>query len=227
MDKKESPNTNNKTNDFQLKPSGVGQKISGFMDKVFSVIKFLLGLCLLPFVYSVTVMFFKEFSHIGQSLQNYFWLGMVSLAAFYLFIWEPAIIYAGGQKIIEAIFNFFKPMVKVAPYLVPIYAIIIFVIYEFLSLFSKDPGLLHSFFFLFGFSISLHLICSAKALRGKQTDFLKANYIFGFSFVYIVNVIIVAFFIGFIAKNFSFANFSGSSFQIASDLITAVLKQLF
>ncbi len=233
MEKKESPDI---TDNF--KP-----KMSGLSGKVFGIIKLVLGVCLLPFVYSTSVSFFNEFSLIEKLFQNYFWLGLITLLVIYLFVWEPAIIYAKGQKLLELIFSFFKPLVKVAPYLLPIYTIVLFIVYGILSfVFSAGGGSAFSayggfggkssaptnyFIFLFGFSMGLHLVSSAKTMRSKQGDFLKANYIFGFSFIYIINLFLLAFCLNLIFDKFSFVNFANNSFQIAKDIFSAVFRQLF
>jgi hypothetical protein len=202
-------------------------KSAGLSSRVFSIIKFILGICLLPFVYSSTVSFLNEFTVLEKSLQNYFWAGIISLLILYLFIWEPVIIYAKGQKLLELIFSFFRPLVRVAPYLLPIYTIVLFIIYGVLSLIFKPQDLVNAFLFLFGFSIGLHLVFSAKSLRSKQEDFLKANYIFGFSFLYLINLALLSFALSLIFNAFSFVNFSNNSFQIAKDIFGAIFKQLF
>jgi len=202
-------------------------KSAGFSSRIFGIIKFILGICLLPFVYSTSVSFLNEFAVLEKSLQDYFWTGIISLLILYLFIWEPVIIYVKGQKLLELIFSFFRPLVRVAPYLLPIYTIVLFMVYGVLSLVFKSPDLVNVFIFLFGFSIGLHLVFSAKSLRGKQEDFLKSNYIFGFSFLYIINLAILSFCLSAIINAFSFVNFSNNSFQMAKGIFSAVFKQLF
>ncbi len=113
---------------FGEKESGIKSKIAGFPGRIFSIIKFLLGVSLLPFVYSATLAFLNEASALEKTVNNYFGAGIISFLAIYLFIWEPAIIYYKGQKILAAVFRFFTPLVKVAPHLLPIYTIILFII---------------------------------------------------------------------------------------------------
>jgi len=225
MEKKELPN--NIEGDVKPKASGPSIRISGFSHKIFGIIKFILGICLLPFVYSLTSAFLDEFGLIQSSLQNYFCAGVISLLVIYLFVWEPAVIYAKGHKILELIFNFFKPLVRVAPYVLPIYTILLFIAYELLSLTVKSDWLLEYFIFLLGFSISMHLIFSAKSIRAKKSDFLKANYIFGFALIYIINIMLLSFFLNLIFKEFSFVNFFNTSFQSAKNIFRDVFRQLF
>lgn len=227
MDKKASPKKENQTT----------PKISGLSNKAFGIIKFILGVCLLSFVYSTSVSFLNELSLIEKSLQNIFWFGVITFVIIYLIIWEPAALYIKGQRILELVFVFFKPLVKIAPYLLPIYTVILFILYGLLSLIfsaaggsafgGKSDSLIKYFIFLFGFSMVLHLIFSAKTIRTKQGDFLKANYIFGFSLIYIINLILLAFGLNLIFKEFSLVNFFNNSFQVAKNIFSAIFKQLF
>ncbi|MCX5712778.1 MAG: hypothetical protein NTY47_06960 [Candidatus Omnitrophica bacterium] len=224
FNKKDKLNIKESSSDgFSAKPG----KLSGFYGRMFGVIKFAFGVLLLPFVYSVSASFLNEFSLVPRILQNCFWYGVVSFLMIYLFVWEPVKIYLSGQKILEAIFRFFAPLVKVAPYLLPIYFFICYLVYLILSLFPSVKGLLDYTMFFFGFTIALHLVFSAKTMRGKQGDFLKGNYIFGFSFIYIINVGILAFILNTIFKEFSFVNFSQNSYNISSGIFSGIFRQLF
>lgn len=233
MDKKEFPKENLASKDIAPEVgensliSGVKEKFSALSNWLFGVTKLILGICLLPFVYSATVAFLNQFSLVDKTSQDYFWYGVICLIVIHLLVWEPAKIYSFGHKILELVFNFFKPLVKVAPYLLPIYTITLFVLYIILAVFNKSSELLTVFIFLFGFSISLHLVFSAKTLRSKKGDFLKGNYIFGFSFVYIINVSILAFFLNVIFEKFSFVNYSNQAYQAAGYIFKVIFKQLF
>ena len=224
MDKKElNKKEASKTEGNNLKP----KKMSKFTSGILGAIKLALGICLLPFVYSLTIAFVKELNLIDAKLQFLFWSGAISFLAIYLFIWEPASIYAKGQKIVEVIFQFFQPLVRFAPYLLPVYTIVLFITYALATLVSKSTDLINYFIFLFGFSITLHLVFSAKSIRGKQGDFLKANYIFGFSFIYILNIVLLAVGLSFIFKDFSLANLFSFSYDKASSIFCVVFRQLF
>ncbi|MDD5501282.1 MAG: hypothetical protein PHH57_06335 [Candidatus Omnitrophica bacterium] len=212
-------------------PSGSGgnfsAKISWFSGKAFGVIKFILGLVFLPFVFSTTVSFLNEFRAVDGHLQGVFWAGVISFLLVYLFIWEPAPVYSRGHKLLEVVFRFFKPMVNVAPFLLPVYTILIFIIYGLLQFPIKSTRLLECTMFLIGFSAVLHLVFSAKSIRNKKGDFLKGNYIFGFSFIFILNLALFALGFSLIFKEFSFVNFCNVSFGIAGRIFYAVFKQLF
>ena len=125
-------------------------KISGLSSKIFGIIKFILAVILLPLVYSSVVAFINEFIKIDKGLAQIFYNGIISFLAIYLFIWEPAVIYNKGHKLLEICFSFFKPMVNVAPFLLPIYTILFFIIYGLLALGVKSGWLIEYTLFLVG-----------------------------------------------------------------------------
>ncbi len=213
------------------KKSGISNKISGkvsdFSNTIFGVIKLILGICLLPFVYSSTVALLREFGLVEKVAQDYFWLGVNTFLVIYLFIWEPQVVYLKGQKLLEIIFSFFKPLVKVAPYLLPIYTIVLFVVYGILGPIIKSAEFNKYAIFLIGLSFILHLAFSAKTIQGKKGDPFKATYIFGFSFVYIVDLVILAFCFNLIFKEFSFVSFFNNASAIGKNIFYAGFKQLF
>jgi len=229
MEKKESPKKESvkPAGDIEPKTGSFFRKISVISGRLFGIIKFILGVCLLPFVYSSTKSFLQEFSLVASAGKNYFWSGVITFIVIYLFIWEPAVIYNKGHELLEVVFSFFRPLVKVAPYLVPIYTILLFILYALLSLVIKDAWFLRDALFLFGFSIVLHLVFSARTVRSKKDDFLKANYLFGFSFIYIINIFILACGLSTVFKDFSFVNFGKSAFEAAGSIFHVVFRQLF
>jgi len=213
--------------DFRPKGHYFSDNFSGLKEKALAVLKLILGIALLPLVYSSSVAFFKQMSLVEKAPQGYFWLGVIIFLVFFLFIWEPEVIYAGGQRLLQYIFNFFRPLFEIAPYVLPVYTIIIFMVYGLLSLSIKDSWLLQYCLFLVGFSSTLHIIFTARDLGTKKGDFLKANYIFGFSMIYIINLMILGLLLSFVLKEFSIGDFSKYTFSASGDIFSAVFKQIF
>lgn len=202
-------------------------KVSGFSNRIFSVGRFILGILLLPFVYSSTSAFLTEFGKIDVSFRNYFLYGIIVFFVIHLFIWEPVKIYTQGHKLLEVVFTYIKPLVKTAPYLLPIYAIVLFIIYIPLSYLSDFAKLTHYFMFLSAFSLALHLVFSSKSLRAKKSGFLSGSYIFGFSVVYLLNIFLFCLFLGFIFTDVSSAGFCSRSYTGGKEIISALINQLF
>ena len=232
MEKKEFPN---KWPEPKIKPvwkergakGGGWSKPSWISNKIFDILKLVLGICLLPFVYSSSVAFLGQISYIDVVLQNYFWAGVVTLVLVYLFIWEPTVIYERGHRLVEIIFSFFQPLVKFAPYLLPVYTIVLFILYLFLCVFIKDKWLIEWAMFFFGLSIAMHLVFAAQSIRSKKGDLLKSNYIFGFSFMYIISLGLMALFLNFLFKEFSIVSFSNEAYSLAGSIFKAIFSQLF
>ena len=88
-------------------------------------LRLILGVALLPVVYGVTLNLLNQMFVVERIILNYLLTGVSVFLALYLFIWEPIIIYKKGQRVLEIIFKFFAPLVKTAPYVLPIYTILI------------------------------------------------------------------------------------------------------
>ncbi len=191
-----------------------------------TVLKSIIVIFLLPWIYAFTVAFINE-SKLVEGNLNSFIIGIISFLVVYLFIYEPAEIYQRGQKITEATFRFLSPLVKVASFVVPIYSIIVFVLYILMSVFIKSDRLLGLFMFLIGFSIMLHLVFSARTLHSRKDDFLMIHYLFSFGFIYIINIALLALGFSILFESFSWLSLGKASFQICKDIFSAVFTQLF
>ncbi|MBI5050793.1 MAG: hypothetical protein HZC11_07990 [Nitrospirae bacterium] len=117
--------------------------------------------------------------------------------------------------------------INLAPYLVPIYTILIWLVYLLLSLLYSLERYRNHFLFLIGLSLAFHIIFTAELLKTKQSDLLKSGYLFSISIIYIVNISIIAFCLNLIFPNFSFVEFFKSYYQITGDIYDFVFRQLF
>lgn len=221
MAKKESLNVKESKSLF----SRVG--VSAVSPKVLGILEVVLGVALLPFVYGASVAFGAEFFLMQKSAQAYFCAGVGAFLAVYFFILEPEAVYIAGQEAITHVFGFFKPMVNIAPYLLPIYTIAVFFIYKLIALFKPSNVLLYYTIFIFGVTSALHLVFSARSIRSKGDDFLKGDYIFGVSSIYIINLMILSLFLGVMLKEFSFVNFCVGAYSIGKGIFAALFRQLF
>ncbi len=202
-------------------------KIQHLISRALSILKLVLGLCFLAFVYTGSVGFLQELKQADKRLQDDFWSGIITFVVIYLFFYEPAKVYQKGQKLLTIIFKFFAPLVKFAPYVLPIYTIIIFAVYPLVRLFTKSQLVTEYLIFFAGLTLALHLVMTAKTLRSKPGDFLKSNYIFGFSLVYILNLLLVAICFQLMLDKFSFYNFYQGSYAESQRIWHSVFNQIF
>jgi len=191
------------------------------------LLKLLFGICLLPAVYAVTICFSGELLKLEPQVNGPFIWGVVSFILTYFFIWEPAVFFKKGQRILEFMFRFFSPLVKIAPFVLPIYTILLCLAYLIMAKMADTREFLTLFIFGIGFSLALHLVFSAKTLRSKAGDKLRSNYIFGFSWIYILDALLLALFFNLAFENFSFLTFFNSSYQISRSIYLAAFRQLF
>ena len=194
--------------------------------KATAVIKFAAGILLLPLFYSFSVSFINEFNTVKGDLALYFWAGAVSFAILYIFIYQPELIYDYGQQAVGALFNFYKPLARIASYLVPAYTLALFIIYWVLSVILGARGITGYFLLLIGFASALHLVFSAKFLNSGRGDFLKADYIFGFSLVYLVNLLLLGCALSLMLKGFSFAGFFTQSLRESGNIFNIIFNKV-
>jgi hypothetical protein len=120
--------------------------------------------------------------------------------------------------------NFF---VMLAPYLVPIYTVVIAAAYFALSFFMDTDRYSSVFIFLIGFTLMMHLVYTAESMRGKQPDLIKTGYLSSISFIYIFNLIIVFLIVSFFFQEASFIDFVSDIYENTGDFYWFFWKQLF
>ncbi len=199
-----------------------------FLNNILNVIKLFLGIIFLVPVYALTLSFYHYLFTLDFILANSFLAGIISFLVIFIFIWPPHIIYKTGQQILEKTFKFFVPLVKVASYLLPIYTILIFIIGFFYFYFTNNPKAVIYTIFLIGFTLTLHLVFTAFMLRPMLIELDRiANYIFSFSIIYILNMVLCAWFFMMLNTEFDFVSFFANAYNISEDIYTAVFVQLF
>ena len=206
-----------------LKPPS-GNKLREFL---LSILKFIIGVSLLPIVYAASICFAQELIKLEPQVVRSFIWGIMGFLGLYLFVWEPVILFKKGQRILEFIFRFFAPLVKIAPFVLPIYTLLFCAAYLICLQFADMPGYIPVFIFSIGFSLALHLVFCSKTLRSKQGDSLKAGYIFGFAWIYILDALFLGLFFNLAFEKFSFLTFFNGSYQISKNIYAAVFHQLF
>jgi len=120
--------------------------------------------------------------------------------------------------------NFF---VILAPYLLPVYTILVAIVYFILSFSINVTAYSGIFIFLIGFTLMFHLAYTAESMRDKQSDLVKAGYLSSISFIYIVNLIIVFLIISLLFREVSFIDFISRVYVKTKFFYYSFWKQLF
>ena len=114
-----------------------------------------------------------------------------------------------------------------APYLIPVYTVIVAIIYFILSFFIDITLYSRVFIFLMGFTLMFHLAYTAESIRDKQSDLIKAGYFSSISFIYLSNLTVAFLIISLFFQDASFVDFIGKVYEKAKFFYYSFWKQLF
>lgn len=196
-------------------------------DKIAIILKVVFFILLLPVVVSSTKAFIDGLNGLPSDLTEFFIRGILIYLIFHVFIYEPQPVYQYGQNIVSAIFKFFAPLVKVAPFFFPIYSLLSLILFYFGTLIFKSAAVGHWLMFFVSFTLTMHMVFTAKSLRDKDSNAVKPNYFFAMSVIYVVNIFIMALMLDLILKEFSFPTFFNATTQTTGGFYTAIFRQLF
>lgn len=213
------------------------------------VIKFMLALLAAPIAAAASIAFYKNFllvKELSVSI-NYFIGGVVAYTVIHLLFYKPTFLYVFGHEAVHAGVSWifggkikgFKvskeggsvatdktnTIVELSPYFVPIYAIIVALIYFIVASSYRINGSI--FVFLIGFTLAFHIISTMEVMKTKQPDFLKSGYFFSIVIVYILNILVISVIFSLLFPSFSMKGFFIDLFRSSRDIYMAVVKQLF
>lgn len=213
------------------------------------VIKFLIGVLIVPVAYGVTAAFYQNFiliQEVGAHLGFFAW-GILSYAILHLLFYKPTPVYVFGHEAVHALVAWlfgakiqsFKVsseggsvttdksnfIIELSPYFIPVYSIVIAVIYFVVSSSYKIDGRL--FLFLIGASLAFHLISTTEILKVRQPDIVKSGYFFSIVFVYTLNIVVVSMIFALVFPSFSVKAFFADFLGISKGIYIGIVKQLF
>jgi hypothetical protein len=213
------------------------------------VVKLIVGVLAAPLTVGVTSAFYSNFVMITQLAANlsYFTWGIGSYVILHLLFYKPTYLYVLGHESVHAglawVFGgkikSFKVsedggsvgtdksnfVIELGPYFIPIYAIIITVVYFVVaSSYSINGGL---FVFLIGFTLAMHMISTIEVMKIRQPDIVKSGYLFSIVTVYILNIVVISFIFSLMFQTFSMQKFFIDLWGQSKYIYVAVYRQLF
>jgi hypothetical protein len=216
------------------------------------ILKFILGIFFIPACFGVSVGLYRQIIKIPGPSTNQlaFLLGVILYTILHIFIFKPQRIYTFGHEIVHAIFSWVSggkvKKIKVSekggevktdrvnfvtligPYIFPVYPLFFALLFFVLNAsYRLDIAYLRIFLFILGFSLAMHILMTAETLRRTQPDLIQAGYLFSITFIYTINILIVAFVLSRIFEAFSFREFSISSYEFTRDIFLRIFHQLF
>ena len=213
------------------------------------LIKFIIGILALPVAVGMTLAFYQNIILIAELAKNlnFFIWGIVFYVILHLLFYKPTYFYVLGHEAVHAgmawIFGgkikSFKVseeggavatdksnvVIELAPYFIPIYAILISVVYFVVASSYAINGAL--FIFLIGFTLAFHLISTIEIMKIKQPDIMKSGYFFSIIIVYIINILVISFIFSLVFPGFSIKKFFLDVWTSSGYIYTAAVRQLF
>jgi len=213
------------------------------------IIKFVIGILSIPIAIGATQAFYDNIRLIGElasSLNLFIW-GIVAYVVLHLLFYKPTFLYVLGHEAVHAGTSWimggrikgFKVskdggavttdktnvLVELSPYFVPIYAIVIAIIYFVVA--SSYNINSSTFVFLIGFTLAFHIISTIEVMKIRQPDIVKSGYIFSIILVYVLNIIVISLIFSLLFPSFKAKTFFLDVWSSSGNMYRAIMKQLF
>lgn len=215
------------------------------------ILRFIISIILVPVCIIVTISFYNGILSINAVSESglYFILGSLLYSMMHLLLFKLNFLYVLGHEVMHALATLFSGgkvkeikvsgkagsvksttpnfFVILAPYLVPIYTVLVALIYFIMSFYVVATKYLPIFIFFVGFTLMFHLAYTAESIRDKQSDLIKAGYFSSISFIYIFNLILVYLIISLLFTEASFIEFIGETYTRTRSFYYSFWRQLF
>lgn len=194
---------------------------------IWGVIQFILFVCLAPLILTITTSFQNEIMTLRPEYREYFEWGIVAYVLSNLFAYDFYGPYSFGRRVVTEIFKFLGPLAQVLSYVVSIFTLLVIAIYFFIGLFLKIGPDTSFYFLLVGFTLSMHIVLSAKDLYDNEKLMFKPSYFFSMTLVYIASLMLMAFILDVAILEFSFPHFFGAFLDASEKLYALIYARLF
>lgn len=213
--------------------------------------KYIIGALLIPLAIGFSKAFYiglSSLDYINVRLHLFIW-GIVCYMLMHILFFKPTYFYTLGHEAIHILAtwlcgghitsfsisrwggnvstsktNFF---IELSPYFVPIYTIALILIGPLIKNQLADTYILSAYIFSLGFTLGMHLIMTAEALKLKQTDIMKSGYLFSLMIIYIGNLLIVFLILSLFTKDLSFKTYFLKSLDFSKNIYLSAWNKLF
>jgi hypothetical protein len=196
-------------------------------DAALVVLKFILAALFLPLVIASTAALQTEIQMFDTGLQHSLWLGMLTYLILKFFVYDFGHVYRFGQGIVTFCFQFLKPLVSAASYVIPIYTIFVLLAYALLAALGQLPPWKGLLFALIAATFTMHIVLTAEDLYAKDSAAGKPTYFFGMQLVYIFDVFFIALVMSVVLPGFKFIHFFQTLSGASCDIYRMAFMQLF
>lgn len=176
-------------------------------------------------------------------------LGITAYLAFHALIGAPTRAYVFGHELTHATAawmtggqvkgmkvgprqgsvttNKITEFVALAPYLIPVYGILIALAYGIAGFFVDVRSWIHGFFFGLGAALAFHLVFTVEALKQKQSDLEVLGPVLSLAIIFWTQVTLVVGVMSLVVPEVRFWHYLTDGLDRSRDLYIALYRQLF
>ena len=215
------------------------------------IFRFLLGILLIPVDIGYALAFSEHLVAIRpvRSSELYFLLGITAYLAFHAMVAAPMRAYVFSHELMHAAAawisggqvkgfkvgskkgsvttNKATAFVALAPYLVPVYAILWALGFGAASLFWKTSSWAWLFFFGLGVWLTFHLVFTVAVLKQKQSDLEVAGPLLALDLILLGNITLVLGAMGLVVPEIRFSSYWVDGFRYSGAIYRTIVTQLF
>lgn len=213
--------------------------------------RFLLGILALPACIGYSFSFYHHLLVLRRidSPEIALLLGITAYLALHVLIGAPSRAYVFGHELTHATAtwvsggqvkgmkvgdkkgsvstNKITGFIALAPYLVPVYAILTALAYGITGFFMDVRPWIHWFFFGLGAALAFHLVFTVEALKQKQSDLEVLGPLLSLDIIYWANLALVVAVMSWTVPEVRFLPYLSDGFHRSQDLYLALFRQLF
>ena len=215
------------------------------------IFRFLLGILLIPVDIGYALAFSEHLMAIRQvrASELYFLLGITGYLAFHVMVAAPMKAYVFGHELMHAAAawisggqvkgfkvgskkgsvttNKVTAFVALAPYLVPVYAILWAIGFGAASLFWKTSSWAWLFFFGLGVWLTFHLVFTVTVLKQKQSDLEVAGPLVALDLILLGNITLVLGAMSLVVPEIQISSYWVDGFRYSGATYRTIFEQLF
>jgi hypothetical protein len=192
-------------------------------DIFLAILKIVVFLCTLPLIAAFCIAFQSQVLSFPAAKETWVLWGAGIYVALNLFVYDFKDVYAFGKVWVEKIFTFFKP----AGWIIPVYSIVLIIIYEIFIIIGKEASVQPYFLFAIAFTLAMHLVQSAHEIYEADNSIFKAHYLCTFGVILIVNLFFISLLLAWVIPEYSFGGFIKSLSSQTCHFYKSVYKVLF
>jgi hypothetical protein len=225
-----------------------------FLQFLVKLLKFCIGLLLIPACYGATLAFYHGI--LGEiKSQHWFLMGFGVFILIFAIFQQPIKSYVFGHELTHAFWILLfrgdvtafsasskggkvegtkgNVFIALSPYFFPIYTILLIAIYFLGKLFWDPQRFIAVFVFLIGFTWAFHIILTISVLIKGQPDVKKNGYLFSLTIIYFMNALVLGSILVFICADFGwgdlkreFVQYISESYSRFNDAVAILLERL-